>query len=228
MIYPTAPHRLSPVQIPGYIPKEGSVGKDDEIEAFAWWRREESTGQYIGMEEGLQTTADAIREAGGIDAVIGFSQGGCGAAFVASLLETDRPATFQAKQKDGGIAFPESFRKLREGDGQKWEGQGPLKFAVSYAGFWAPRGDYDAFYEPKIRTPVLHVIGSLDTVVEEDRTQGLIERTVNPQVAVHPGGHFVPVGKEWVAALVNFIRGTLEAKEREKEEESVEDMDMPF
>ena len=91
LIYPTAPHRLRPSQIPGYIPKEGAVGTDDEIEAFAWWRREESTGQYYGLEEGLETTADAIREVGGVDGVIGFSQGGCGAAFVASLLEEGRP-----------------------------------------------------------------------------------------------------------------------------------------
>ena len=82
--------RSRPSQIPGYIPKEGAVGKDDEIEAFAWWRREESTGEYFGLEEGLETTAQAIREAGGVDGVLGFSQGGCGAAFVASLLEEDR------------------------------------------------------------------------------------------------------------------------------------------
>lgn len=71
------------------------------------------------------------------------------------------------------------------------------------------------------------MIGSLDTVVEDDRTQGLIDRTVYKDKVVHPGGHFVPVGKEWAAALVNFIRGTLEPEEK-KEEESVEDMDMPF
>lgn len=222
MIYPTAPHRLRPSQIPGYIPKEGAVGTDDEIESFAWWRREESTGQYVGMEEGLETTAQAIREVGGIDGVIGFSQGGCGAAFVASLLEEGRPAAFKKYEAKGGTPFPTSFAKLREEDGQ-----GPLKFAVSYAGFWAPRSDYDAYYDPKIATPLLHVIGSLDTVVEDDRTQGLIERCVSKEKVVHPGGHFVPVGKEWVAALVGFIRGTLEPG-REREEESVEDMDMPF
>lgn len=103
-----------------------------------------------------------------------------------------------------------------------------MRFAVSYAGFWAPREDYHAFYEPKIKTPFLHVVGSLDTVVEDDRTQGLIDRTEWKDKVVHPGGHFVPVGKEWVAALVNFIKKTVEPREEKKEEENVEDMDMPF
>ena len=35
----------------------------------------------------------------------------------------------------------------------------------------------------------------------------------------------MPVGKEWVAALVNFIRKVVEPQEERKEEESVEDMD---
>ncbi len=151
---------------------------------------------------------------------MGFSQGGCNAAMVASLLETSRPEAFAAVE--GGIQFPESFTKLRE------EGQRTLKFAVSYAGFYAPRDDYRAFYEPKIQTKVLHVIGSLDTVVEGERTQGLVDRTIDGEVVIHPGGHFVPVGKEWTAALIRFMRGVLEPKEEEKTEENVEDMDMPF
>jgi pimeloyl-ACP methyl ester carboxylesterase len=205
----------------------GRVAEDDEIDAWAWWRRDESTGLYYGLEEGLARIADAMREAGGVDGVIGFSQGAAAAAMVASLLERDRPAAFAAAA--GGMEFPRSF--VGE-DGERVNG--PLKFAVSYSGFFAPHQRYRAFYEPKIRTPVLHVIGSLDTVVEEDRTRGLVERCVGGEerVVVHPGGHFVPVGKEWVGALVGFIRDVVgqEGKEEEKgkEEESVEDMDMPF
>lgn len=173
----------------------------------------------------MQTIADAISSVGGIDAVIGFSQGGCHAALVASLLDEGRQEAFAKLQEAGaGIEFPKSFKELID------NGQGPLQFCVSYAGFWAPFPQYAAFYEPKIKTPTLHVIGSLDTVVEEDRTRGLVERTEKYEVLVHPGGHFVPIGKEWVGALVSFIRRTVEgeAVESKKAEESVEDMDMPF
>lgn len=201
------------------------MNEDDEIEAYAWWRRNDATGEYFGLDAGLQVIADAITANGGIDAVIGFSQGGCFAAIVASLLDSCRPAAFKERQASGGIPYPESFAKLVE------NGQKPLKFCVSYAGFWAPPPQYGAFYEPKIQTPTLHVIGSLDTVVEEDRTQGLVDRTEKKEILVHPGGHFVPVGKEWVGALISYVRRMLEgepAAEAKKVEESVEDMDMPF
>jgi fermentation-respiration switch protein FrsA (DUF1100 family) len=117
------------------------------------------------------------------------------------------------------LAYPDGWEELQKENGA-------LKFAVSYSGFFAPSERYAAFYEPKIATPVLHVIGSLDSVVEEGRSTGLVDRCVGgkERVIMHPGGHFVPVNKEMAGALVGFIRGVLEEK---KEEESVEDMDVP-
>merc|ERR1712230_47541 len=84
--------------------------------------------------------------------------------------------------------------------------QPPLKFAISYSGFYAPDATYAPFYEPKIKTRFLHVIGSLDSVVEEERSQGLVERCEDKVKVVHPGGHFVPVGKEYAGVLVGFLR----------------------
>ena len=141
----------------------------------------------------MATAADAIREAGGIDAVCGFSQGGAMSALVASALETDRAVP---EGKEGAWA-----RGLREANG----GRG-LKFAVPYSGFFAPVESLKWCYEPKLKTPTLHYLGSLDTVVEESRTQGLIERCEAPVVITHPGGHHVPVSKEWAMPLAGFIK----------------------
>jgi fermentation-respiration switch protein FrsA (DUF1100 family) len=183
----------------------------------------------VGILSGLNTIASSIREAGGIDGVIGFSQGGAAAAFVASLLESGREDAFAAQhnKNPSALPYPESFATLK-----KDLGQGPLKFAVSYSGFFAPSEDYTAFYEPKIKTPLLHVIGSLDSVVEESRTLALVDacegndgKGRSKRVVYHPGGHFVPVNKEMAGVLVGFLRGCCQVK---KEEESVEDMDVPF
>lgn len=46
------------------------------------------------------------------------------------------------------------------------------------------------------------------------------------RVLYHPGGHFVPIGKEMSSALVGFVRECCE--EKGGEEENVEDMDVPF
>ncbi|CAH0022854.1 unnamed protein product [Clonostachys rhizophaga] len=191
--YPTAPNRLRPQDIPGYEPAPGSEGQEEQIDSWAWFRKNDATGEYRYFNEGMAAVAEAIKEAGGVDAVCGFSQGGAVTGIVAAALESGRAAPEGAEG--------EWARKLREANG----GQ-PLKFAVSYSGFWAPVDKLQWCYEPKITTPTLHYLGSLDTVVEESRTQALIDRCESPLVVTHPGGHYVPVSKEWALPLAGFIK----------------------
>lgn len=58
---------------------------------------------------------------------------------------------------------------------------------------------------------------------------GLVERCEegSRKVVIHPGGHFVPVGKDMAGVLLGFIRECCEVK-KGAVEESVEDMDVPF
>ncbi|KAG6040824.1 hypothetical protein E4U41_006995, partial [Claviceps citrina] len=92
-------------------------------------------------------------------------------------------------------------RRLREANGGR-----PARFAVSYSGFWAPVASLQFLYEPRIGTPMMHYLGSLDTVVDEGRSRALVERCVDATVVVHPGGHHVPVSKEWAMPLAGFIK----------------------
>ncbi|KAL2065868.1 hypothetical protein VTL71DRAFT_3538 [Oculimacula yallundae] len=213
LIYPTAPIRLQPADIPGFTSDQSSENEDPD--AWGWWKKDSSTGEYTGLKEGLETIRKAVSEAGGIDGVIGFSQGAAMAAILASLLERGRETPFSS-----------SFSALQQTHPQP---QPPLLFFVSYSGFYAPSPTYAPFYEPPIKTRSLHVIGSLDSVVEEERSQGLVERCEEESRTrvVHPGGHFVPVGKEYAGVLVGWLRDVLKREEK-VEEESVEDMDMPF
>ncbi|PHH90825.1 hypothetical protein CDD83_2579 [Cordyceps sp. RAO-2017] len=82
----------------------------------------------------------------------------------------------------------------------------PLRFAVCYSAFWAPVEALAWCYRPAIATPTLHVLGSLDTVVDEARSRALVDRCLDPVVVVHPGGHHVPVAREWALPLAGFIR----------------------
>jgi hypothetical protein len=166
----------------------------------------------------MNRIAEAITEEGGVDGVVGFSQGGAAAGIVAALLE---PGRKEKMAKAGGLKFPTSFEDLE---------CAPLKFGVVYSGFYAPHDDYKGVYEAvEAPTKLLHFIGGLDTVVEESRSRGLVDR-VGGDVVLHPGGHFVPIGKEWVGALVGFIRQAVEGgvAKQEKDDDNVEDMDMPF
>jgi len=172
------------------------------------------------LETGFECVSDMLRTQGPFDGVIGFSQGAAMAGLIAAALETGRASSW-------GASYPASFR---DGDGKPIHG--PLKFAVLYSGFKALDESVAGAFEPPIQTPTVHFIGSLDTVVEEKRSLALLEACAvgNRRVVYHPGGHFVPASqREYVGALVGFLREVLAGEEKTgKKEESVEDMDMPF
>jgi predicted esterase len=241
--YPTAPIKLSYADIPGVnVDGPDAPSADDQPEAYGWWRRKGDGEPYTyeGIEQGLATVAQTMTSEGPFDGVIGFSQGGAAAGMVASLLEEGRRAAFEAAQSKGGIRFPDSF--TRDSGYIESAVQEPLKFAVSYSGFGASTNSlYQAFYEPQIQTPMMHFLGSLDTVVSEERSLRLVEACANgkgkeggvQRVVYHPGGHFLPSSqKQYVGALVAFIREVMSeqaaAAAPKKEEERVEDMDVPF
>jgi hypothetical protein len=182
---------------------------------------------YEGIEGGIARIADAIAAEGPFDGVVGFSQGGCLAGMVASLLEDGRREAFGAASAQDGtkIAYPSSFVRP---DGRPI--QAPLKFAIAYSGFAAPMKHYSAFYEPRIGTPTMHFLGSLDTVVEEKRSLALVECCQDKRVVTHPGGHLLPSQKVWLDAALMFIQECMSAGKEEKGEveERVEDMEVPF
>ena len=254
--YPAAPHRLSPADIPGsnsnsssnnnhhHHPDEEEGEEEEEApEAYGWWRRKDRTlrdgqGQetgdtevvYEGLENGLSRIAECIRAEGPFDGVVGFSQGAAAAAMVASLLEGGRARreAFDRARAGGGVPFPDCFLGAVDGFVQ-----GPLRFAVCYGGFRAPGGLYAGFYEPRVRTRVLHVLGRVDGVVDAVRGMQLVGACEGGEgrVVVHPGGHFVPSQKPWLDAVVGFVKqcmeGEGEGEKEDQEEERVEDMDVP-
>ena len=254
--YPTAPIRIRPADFPQHLNKGGEDrqaddGKvngesknndDDDVDFWGWWVRRGKTEPftYEGMEAGFDAIASHLHAAAleeqPFDGVIGFSQGGAMAALVASLLEPGRREAFERKRAEGGMAFPSSFVKSPGAQKGSDGGEGalihpPLKFVVSYSGFAATTNAlYTPFYEPKITTPVLHFLGSVDTVVEEERSLRLVRSCAGKERVVrHPGGHHVPTGTAWVGAVAEFmgeVTGWHEGKARK--DERVEDMDVPF
>ncbi|MCJ1287914.1 hypothetical protein MMC26_007266 [Xylographa opegraphella] len=228
--YPTGPLPLRPADIPGFVPSTQGNGNEEETDSFAWWRRQSGDSPlYTGMDKGLETIAESIRQEGPFDGAIGFSQGGAATAIVASLLELGRRQAFDtAYNKDPQkFKYPSSFVN---DDGEAI--QPPLKFAIVYSGFAAPFELYSAFYEPKLTTPVLHFLGSLDTLVDETRGRLLIESCENgaQRVVTHPGGHFLPSQKVWLDAAIGFVKECVNgaATKKATQEEGVEEMDVPF
>ena len=216
LIYPTAPHRLRIADLPSALPGPSLPGarhqghseeeEEDNSDAWAWSRKDEQTGEYVGLEASFDYLAEVLKTQGPFVGIIGFSQGAAIAAMLTSLLEgAPRTSSFSAHQSSGGIAFPDSIRSLHHPR---------FKFAVAYSGFLATDPRYAACFKPQIETPVLHVLGSLDGVVDEQRSLSLVRACVGGEerVVYHPGGHFVPGAKPYVGALVGFVRETLQER----------------
>lgn len=242
--------------------KDVSIMRDGQSQGHSQSRKETSTEvHYTGLPASLSFIADVIKSSGPFDGIIGFSQGAAFAAMITSLLEgSERKRAFEASE--GGMGYPACFLRTTttptpttttndnndgvEEGGEREKGEGgfiqpPLKFAVCYSGFAAPGALYRAFYSPPIRrTPILHVLGQLDVVVDEARGRELVKACEGGEgrVVVHPGGHFVPSQKAWLDAVVGFVRecvmegeregGRKGEEERKEREERVEDMEVPF
>ncbi|KAK9385646.1 serine hydrolase FSH [Lipomyces mesembrius] len=86
----------------------------------------------------------------------------------------------------------------------------PFKFAVLYSGFGSQLPQH-----PLISTPTLHILGSLDTVVSEQRSKTLIDACEKDMrvVYTHPGGHFVPSSKNSLNTVTGWILTTMKASD---------------
>ncbi|KAK6344392.1 hypothetical protein TWF696_008028 [Orbilia brochopaga] len=219
--YPTAPHRLHLRDIPDVDPAllQSDDGDDDSEGAYTWWRKDEVTGEYRGIDETWRFLSDYLDKNGPFTGAIGFSQGAALAAILAAALE---PARADRKP----ASFAASFKSTHP----------PLAFAVAYCGFRAPNEEYRWLYEPSIRTPVLNVLGSLDTVVDEKMMLALVAACAGKRVLWHPGGHYVVVKKQWLDAVGAFVRESIHdsaqatpgPSSQADADERVEDMDVPF
>lgn len=201
LIYPTGPNRLLPSDIPGFDPASAADDDPRTADSWAWYRHDEATGTYRLLREGMLSLAVVVRDAGGIDGVVGFSQGGAMAAMLAAALEEPRRAVGGEVGDGSGGTMAEWVDELREANAGR-----PLAFAAIYSGFAARDAGLKWMYEPRIRTPTLHIIGSLDTVVDETMTKNLVTKCEGAVVVEHPGGHHVPVSKEWAMPLIGFIK----------------------
>lgn len=224
LIFPTGPYRLRPSDIPGYQPPEGQDAAADGEEAYTdlygWLRRDDATGSYIGVDQSMVRIAEAVTEAGGVDGVLAFSQGGAVAAMMAAALEPERPIPDSYPPPSPSTPATASWPHLLRAANNNQ----PLQFVAVYSGYQASEEDLQWMFKGGIPTPSVHFMGAQDTLVVESRSRELVDRceeagTGKVKAVVHPGGHYVPMGKEWMAVLTGFIKDVLSGKTVETEAE---------
>lgn len=164
----------------------------------SWWPNSESNPDHLTIDSALDEIVANIDKEGPFVGVLGFSQGAALAAILCQILHTLH------------------------------ENQGQLKFGIFYSGFKSRLPAYSKYYERPIAIPTMHVIGTLDTVVEEERTMKLYD-ACEPSKRVlltHPGGHFVPNAKDILTKVVGFVQNAMiESKENDTDIDEIEDKD---
>lgn len=225
-IYLNGPHQLTPADLPSsdFMSELNSTvtSVEDVSNNRSWWIKNQNTNNRIDLSDAIDTINDYVQNNDIIPdedmkkddlledskdlpivGVIGFSQG----AALAGIL-----------------AF--KFKDLFKVDS--------LEFVIVYSGFKIDTSrntgndKYKEFYPPdrgaSADFKILHVLGELDTVVEEDRVMSLYYATeMNSTILKHPGGHFVPNSKPMVDKIAGWIEKPLEKNNNDENKSSLED-----
>ncbi|KAK5718429.1 hypothetical protein LTR15_008156 [Elasticomyces elasticus] len=184
-----------------FLYPEGPVALQDDggDHCRAWFRRLDTVSRYEELDSSLEYLCTYVKTRGPVDGVIGFSQGAAMAMMLTALCEASiNPGRVGALQLQG------SPMHLAPS-------QGPLKFAITCAGFCGTAAYYSGFYNPKIITPSLHVIADLDTMVSAEHTSDLMQACSNPQVVHHPAAHYLPRDGRTLNAIAEFIAESIPA-----------------
>lgn len=150
---------------------------------YNWWPSDPAVTEL----ETFSYLSHILDTNGPFDGIIGFSQGGSVGSLIAAFLERPR---FQR---------PSNFTSSHA----------PLSLVVSYSGYHEDDARLQRYYDPMIKTPILHFISSTDPVVAEERCFRLVRRCEDSddRVVLYTGSgfHRIPATKMAVQALSRFL-----------------------
>lgn len=203
----TAPISIEIADLPFEPTSLGGETGTDHDSFRSWWPSNEQKPDWYDIQPALKTVRQAVQENGPFDGVIGFSQG---AGFAGILCNA--------------IANLDQYIDEKQEGEYKQQGK-PFKFGIFYSGFRVKPEALQHFYTPPISTKTLHILGSLDTVVSEERSMKLFDACDEKARTMlkHPGGHFVPNSKPLVNSVLEFIAKAEKEQESTTEEESKEE-----
>lgn len=81
----------------------------------------------------------------------------------------------------------------------------PFRFVVAFSGFRLGHETYRFLYRPRIRTPVLLLVGQLDPMIPAALTQQLARRCAHSTVVPFEGTHYVPRGPDTTQQIMQFL-----------------------
>jgi hypothetical protein len=175
-IFPDAPISLNETII-------DEQDRHNGIDRRAWWLNLDNTSRYIGLRDTINTLGRSL-EGRPVHAAVGFSQGGAFTGMIASLCDASSNPRKREMLEAQGLPSNSFLDNL--------SGQRSLKFAICISGYRGTMKYYNSLYSQSLSTPSLHVIGTLDTVVEEHESEILATVFKQPSIFRHFDTHYIP------------------------------------
>ncbi|KAI5786968.1 serine hydrolase FSH [Peziza echinospora] len=166
--------------------------------------------ERAGITKTWRYLADLLSTYGPFDGIISFSQGASVGVVLASVLEEHRRRLLPTEITN--IMFPATGVPHHP----------EMKFVVSFSGFKAPETvpGTKEIYRPKVRTPVVHVLGRVDDHLGEGEMWELVqacEGGEDPEEGAEEagrivwwdGGHYVPGKKVTINKITSIIENII-------------------
>lgn len=190
-VFIDGPIELTPADLPFAASSLGADEKAPEVKFRGWVYTQ---AEKFDIQPSLDAIKKAYQESRPFVGIIGFSQG---SGIAGAILSSFDEVVGDKKALDH------------------------LKFAILYSGFIFDNKSVQHYYEKKITLPTLHVIGELDTLVSNERSQKLADLCENATVMKHPGGHYCPSTKDLLKAEIAWVTSVVE-KTKNKESGAAE------
>lgn len=187
LVYVSAPLSVQQVNTEEVADKQNDSAPESggDEDPRGWWfsdikarsfNAQQQCEESLGLDESVTAVTEAVKDQGPFDGILGFSQG---AAFVAMLCSIQE---------------------------QKLEPAFGFRFAIIVAGFRSACTQHQKFYNSPIQVPSLHVFGLEDRVIPDKMSRELLPSFQDPQVLIHPGGHFVPAASAHRQTYQDFLK----------------------
>lgn len=80
-----------------------------------------------------------------------------------------------------------------------------FKFAIFVSAFKSRSVPHQYLYDEIIMLPTLHVFGETDQVIQKPMSEEHLQHFHDPEILIHPGGHFIPATGAQKATYIKFI-----------------------
>lgn len=191
-VFIDAPIELTPADLPFAAANLGADDKAEEVNFRGWVYTQP---EKFDIQPSLDVIKKAYEEHGPFIGIMGFSQG---SGIAGAILSSFNDVVGDEKALDS------------------------LKFAIIYSGFKFDNPSVQHYYKKKITLPTLHVMGELDTLVSNERSQALADLCEDATVLKHPGGHYCPSTKDLLKTEVAWVNSVVDGT-REKDAKTAEE-----